>query len=133
MHGPIRVLVCGGRDYSDHDRVAHELNFIHSHGPISLIISGGAAGADRLGEDWAKTHGIALAIFPALWDFYGNRAGPVRNNAMLKLGHPDFVVAFPGGRGTRHMIGAATRAGIPVRDIEQLDRNKQPKETEPHE
>jgi hypothetical protein len=33
---------------------------------------------------------------------------------MLKEGHPDLVVAFPGGKGTAGMIALARAAGIPV-------------------
>jgi hypothetical protein len=33
---------------------------------------------------------------------------------MLDEGKPDLVLAFPGGRGTRNMVGQAKRAGVPV-------------------
>ena len=33
---------------------------------------------------------------------------------MLREGRPDLVVAFPGGKGTAHMVGLARRAGVAV-------------------
>jgi hypothetical protein len=55
-------------------------------------------------------------IFPADWERYGKRAGPIRNAEMVKAG-ADVVLAFPlpGGRGTQHTIRLAREAGIPVK------------------
>jgi hypothetical protein len=36
---------------------------------------------------------------------------------MLVEGKPDFVVAFPGGRGTANMIMQARQAGVPVVEL----------------
>lgn len=48
-----------------------------------------------------------------LW--YGLSIGPLRNEAMVQLG-ADVYVALPKGQspGTRHCMGLAERAGIPV-------------------
>jgi len=54
---------------------------------------------------------------PAEWDKFGRRAGPLRNEQMLREGKPDVVVAFPGGRGTAHMVRIAKEAGIDVLEI----------------
>lgn len=83
---------------------------------IDTIIHGMARGADRMGGEYAKVHGIPVLEFPALWNQYGNRAGPIRNAQMLKEGQPDVVVAFrgPNSRGTQNMINQARKAGIPV-------------------
>ena len=109
----MRVLVCGGRDYSDKDRVFQVLDDIGA----KFVIHGNARGADTLAHEWAMTrrkHGIAC---PAQWARDGKRAGPLRNQRML--GHqPDLVLAFPGGRGTADMVARARRAGVPVMEIE---------------
>lgn len=112
----MRVLVCGGRDYDDAERVQQVLNAI----PITTLIEGCANGADRLAERYVQNDAsstVTLLHFPADWDKHGKAAGPIRNRQMLVEGKPDLVVAFPGGRGTANMIEQATNAGIPVKEI----------------
>lgn len=114
----MKVLVTGGRDYADIDRVFSTLDHIHADTPITYLINGGASGADSIGKHWAMKRGIQPVTCDALWDFWGSinqkrRAGPERNKAMLGL-KPDQVVAFPGGSGTAGMVALAKAAGIPV-------------------
>ena len=52
--------------------------------------------------------------YPAQWDVYGRRAGPIRNQEMIDEGKPDGVVAFPGGKGTADMVRRAEAAGLKV-------------------
>ena len=46
----MKVLVCGGRNYTDRDAVNRELDKLAAEEAIDCIISGGASGADALGE-----------------------------------------------------------------------------------
>ena len=111
-----RVLVCGGRDYDDRDRVFSELDTLQ---PIRMVIHGNARGADTLAQAWCLSRRVQAAACPAQWSKYGKRAGPMRNEAML--GHsPDLVLAFPGGRGTADMVSRARKAGVRV--VEVSDR-----------
>lgn len=110
----MKILVCGGRDFNDYsavDKVLEERNKIT---PISLIIQGGAKGADSLAWDWAYTNQYPCVRYPALWKKHGKAAGYIRNKQMLDEGKPDLVIAFPGGPGTAMMIKLAEEAGIPV-------------------
>jgi hypothetical protein len=43
----------------------------------------------------------------------------VRNRSLLDA-KPDLVVAFPGGKGTAHMVGIATKAGLRVVMAEEM-------------
>lgn len=106
----MRVLVCGSRHFKDYKLLEETLDKYK----ISGIISGTARGADSLGEDYAKLHDIPVVRFPALWDTYGRRAGPIRNSQMLKEGQPELVVAFraDNSRGTQNMIDQARKAGV---------------------
>lgn len=109
----MRVLVCGGRDYADREYLDRYLRLLDRvKGPIKLIISGEARGADTLAKEWALGCGCPYQGFPADWAKHGRAAGPIRNQQMLDEGKPDFVVAFAGGRGTADMIKRAERAGI---------------------
>jgi YspA, cpYpsA-related SLOG family len=114
----VRVLVCGGRRYLDRDRVFRELDDLHAQQPITLLIHGGAKGADRSAEAWAMSRGVGWRRFLADFKTLGKAAGPLRNAKMLAEGRPDLVVAFPGQRGTADMTRRAYSAGLPVVRIE---------------
>ena len=113
---PLRVLVCGGRAYSDAAFLTYFLDQLHALTPIGLVIHGKAPGADTLADMWARKRGISVHAFAAQWEKFGKRAGPIRNQAMLDKGQPDLVVAFPGGVGTADMMARAKAAGVRVRE-----------------
>jgi hypothetical protein len=106
----MRILVCGGRDYSNREAVYSFLDALN----VTLLIHGAAPGADTLADDWAASRNIPCEAYPANWDKYGKAAGSIRNQQMLDEGRPDVVVAFPGGRGPADMMARATLAGVPV-------------------
>lgn len=122
-----RILVCGGRDFTNYELLRETLddiiferawtltedvygNFL----PNVVIIHGGAKGADLLADQWAVVNWAGLEEYKAEWDKYGNRAGPIRNQRMLDEGKPQLVVAFPtpNSKGTWDMIRRAKRHGI---------------------
>lgn len=112
----VRVLVCGGRDYSDKTAVWGWLQAVHLSCGIAAIIEGGATGADALAASWAAAESVPVEHFPADWETHGRAAGPLRNQRMLDEGKPDVVMAFPGGRGTADMVRRAKAACVPVRE-----------------
>ena len=70
-----RVLICGGRDFSDRDYLFESLDsFLLNYDAIE-IVSGHANGADKLGEEYAMLHGYSLKVFKAEWSKYGRAAG----------------------------------------------------------
>lgn len=113
----MRLLVCGGRNYDDSKSLFATLDAYHAISPVGLLINGGADGADALASNWAYTRNIPRKFFYPDWQKFGPSAGPKRNAKMLEEGKPDFVIAFPGGRGTADMVNKAKLAGVPVRII----------------
>lgn len=114
-----RILVCGGRDYSDKARLFAVLDHYHAEsGGFAVVIEGEARGADTLAREWAESRNIPVLKFPADWDRDGYAAGPIRNAQMIAEGKPTVVIAFAGGRGTRNMITQARENWIPVLVIE---------------
>ena len=109
-----KVLITGGREYSNRKYVFEYLDEFHKATPISLLIHGGATGADYLAGEWAKSREIPFKVYPAEWKKYGKRAGPIRNQQMLDEESPEFVIAFPGNSGTKDMINKAEKAKITV-------------------
>jgi hypothetical protein len=98
--GKIKLAVVGSRGFCDYNLMKAVLS---DYG-ISMIISGGARGADALAELYAKDMGIEFKVIPAEWDKYGKSAGFIRNQEIIK--ECDECVAFWDGqsRGTAHDI-----------------------------
>jgi predicted Rossmann-fold nucleotide-binding protein len=130
----MRVLVCGGRDYLNASNVWNTLDWLHKrHAKISVIIEGGATGADALAESWAIARHVARIKERANWTDlshadavirtrrdgvkYDAMAGHRRNQCMLDEHYPDVVVAFPGGTGTANMMALADKAGVEVLEV----------------
>lgn len=115
----IVVLVCGGRTYSNYDRIKGMLDKIHATHRIKRLIEGGAKGADRLARIWALNNLVPYVTYNADWKRHGLAAGPIRNEYMLKHSNPDMVVAFPGSSGTQNMIMLALEADVMCIQVDQ--------------
>lgn len=118
------VIICGSRDYDNYEKLKDACDFYLSRkiqsGEKVVIISGGARGADSLGEKYAKERGLEVKIFPADWEKYGKRAGIIRNKKMAEIANA--CIAFPNAysenKGTRNMITLAKQMNLLVRVIE---------------
>ena len=115
----MRVLVCGGRLFTDRALLEATLDRLHGIHVFTVLIEGDAVGADRMAGAWAEAQGIAHEVYRADWDGLGAKAGPLRNIQMLEEGRPDLVIAFPGRSGTAHMKRIAHEAGVAVVEIAQ--------------
>ena len=106
----INLAVVGSRDFTDYDYMKSILRWYD----IKCIISGGARGADKLAERYAIDNGIKYKEFPADWDKYGKRAGPLRNQEIVN--NSDEIVAFwdKSSPGTRNTINIAKQNGKPT-------------------
>jgi hypothetical protein len=114
----MRFLVCGGRDFADPKRLddaLDEVRLAYENDDV-VLIHGYAPGADYLAMKYAYRYNWTAEGYRADWDKYGRAAGPIRNQRMLEEGKPDFIVAFPGGRGTADMVSRARKAGVEVRE-----------------
>lgn len=112
----MRVLVSGGRGYCDVGALYAALDDVHRATPITLLVHGGASGADALAAEWARAHRVTTHVFTADWKRHHASAGPIRNQAMVDAG-ADLCLAFAGGRGTADCVRRARKAGILVREV----------------
>lgn len=101
----MKVAVIGGRDFKDYELVKKTLSGI----TITLLVSGGAIGADSLGEKYANENGIETLIFLPDWKTFGKRAGFLRNSEIIN--ECEIVVAFWDGesKGTKDSIEKAKK------------------------
>ncbi len=110
----MKIIVTGGRKYANYTAVHQVLTLLEP----TLIAHGDARGADSLADHWGEVHGVERVAYPAKW-YDGGRidlgAGPKRNKLMLAANlDADLVVAFPGGKGTAHMVKISRAAGLKV-------------------
>jgi YspA, cpYpsA-related SLOG family len=103
------VLVTGGRYYANAAALQGALQRLSP----SLVIQGGASGADALARAWCAAMGVPCRTYEADWT-KGRKAGPLRNQRMLDEGKPDVVLAATGGRGTADMIHRALKAHLRI-------------------
>ena len=101
----MRVIIAGSRDITDYNLVEEAVK--ESGITPTEIISGGARGVDRLGEQYAERNNLKCTVMPADWHKYGKRAGYIRNDRMAE--NADALIAVWDGKskGTANMIGIA--------------------------
>lgn len=108
------IIVAGSRTFDNYKLLSKTLDDFIAKGadgkPV-CIISGGARGADSLGECYAAERKIPRRVIPAEWSLLGKAAGMVRNRKMLEIA--DAVVVFWDGqsKGSKNMIEIAEAAG----------------------
>lgn len=104
-----KVAIIGSRSFNDYEFLKEKLN----PDSISIIVSGGAFGADELAEQYAEEHEIPMRIFKPNWKL-GKHAGLLRNIEIVDF--CDFVIAFWNGKskGTKHAIEYAKKIGKEV-------------------
>lgn len=111
----MKLVIAGGRDVTDPNVVnaAFAASGIDVQ-TVTEIISGGARGVDAHGETFASAHDLPVRRFPADWNRFSYRAGPMRNRQMAEYG--DALLAIWDGQspGTKSMISLAKARGIPV-------------------
>jgi hypothetical protein len=103
----MKIAIVGSRNFRDYDVLKKFVLSKISVEDISLVVSGGATGADSLGEKFAQEYRIATKIFIPDWNKYGKSAGFKRNIQIVE--EADLVFAFWDGRsvGTKHSIDIA--------------------------
>lgn len=113
----MRVIIAGGRDFSNYDLLVEKCDYFLQDQDNITIISGGARGADDLGERYAEQKGYEIDRFPANWGKYGKGAGHIRNKQMAE--HADGLMLFWDGksRGSKNMLEIAKNLGLKVRII----------------
>ncbi len=103
----MRTIIAGSRGFNNMFNLAYVMD--HLPWTPSVVLSGTARGADKMGESWANINNIPVERYPAKWDVHGKSAGYIRNAEMAAVA--DLLVAFwdMESRGTKHMIDLALK------------------------
>jgi len=118
----MKVVIAGSREITNYELVRKKINEAIQEAllNVTMIISGGALGVDRLGEKWANENGIPIDLNIPDWENinvpgavvkinkwgkpYNARAGHMRNAIMADKA--DYLIAIWDGKssGTNNMI-----------------------------
>lgn len=128
----MRLIVTGSRNWRGAASVWTPLDaLLGRHGQLTVLNGKASRGLDQLVSEWAaerREDGVTEIPFEADWDRYRNRAGPIRNQAMVDAG-ADMLLAWaspcrkgdpwcpPGvhpSHGTADCVKKAQVAQIPV-------------------
>ena len=117
-------LIVGSRTFADYSLLVEKTDKLlqNKQGKNIIIVSGGANGADKLAERYAKEKGYQLIVMPADWNNDGKSAGYKRNIRMheyISKKDDRGVIAFWDGqsKGTQHSFELAKKYGNPIRII----------------
>ena len=110
----MKLAVIGSKTFTDYDTLSIVLDELRTKYKITVIVSGGCVGADKLAEIYAKDNNIITDIYPAEWDKYGKGAGFIRNKIIWDIA--DFGIAFWDGKskGTSHSFKISEKQSKPL-------------------
>ena len=117
-----KVIIAGSRsfvDNKDNYRLLCQVcdKMLAQKHPDIEIVSGGAPGADEMGEIYARQRYYDIKRILPDWEQFKKAAGPIRNYEMAA--YSDALIAFWDGesRGTKSMIDAATEHGLKIKIV----------------
>ena len=84
---------------------------------VSVIISGGACGVDRLAEEYADRHRISKIVLQPQYKKYGRSAPLKRNEEMVNMCDMALVIWDGASRGSRYTIEYAKKIGKPLQIV----------------
>ena len=126
----MKVIIAGSRDFDNKKLLFAILDkelLTILHNPLyhiqkeMVIVSGNARGADRLGEEWAKSRNVKLEIMTADWNGpHGKAAGFIRNHAMVDVSTHAFFFWNGFSRGTKDCLEYALKKGLWVKVVHYL-------------
>lgn len=112
------IAITGGRDYdlTNEDKfwLGSQCGKMEKEPGPHRFIHGDAKGVDQEVGAILEHYGYEVGKHPADWKNFGKIAGFLRNRYMAK--GCDRLWAFPGGRGTQHMIDQVKALSKPVEE-----------------
>lgn len=115
----MRVIVAGSREFTDYALLKKELNRLTKKLDKKklIVLSGGAEGADKLGEKWCFENMVTYERYLPDYEEHGRKAPLIRNTEMVN--NADALIAFHlrNSPGTADVISKARKKGLKVKVI----------------
>ena len=127
----MRLIIAGSRSYDPLrlqgliTQLAGRAVDLAGLGPVSVVLSGCATGADKAGEIWGSAQsGVTVCYYPANWRELSKAAGPIRNAYMASQADA-LVLIWTGdpetSPGSANMLDCARKAGLAIVTATQGD------------
>jgi hypothetical protein len=117
MEQRVKLIVAGTRTFGDAALLERTLDAYTKGAEEVVVLSGGARGADWLGEEWAAKKMHTVLRFHPDWAAYGKGAGPRRNLEMAQAA-TDCVVFWDGkSSGTKSMLELARKHKLKLKVV----------------
>ena len=109
----MKLAVIGSREFKDMDLMREHIKLLQP----SVIISGGAKGADTLAKQYAQENNLQMIEYKADWKKFGRAAGVIRNKTIIE--NAEHILAFWDGKtpGTKNSIDYANKLSKPITTI----------------
>ena len=113
----MKLAIIGSRTFNNNELLNNKINEFYNIKNITKIISGGAYGADKLAEKFAKCNNIETEIYLPNWLKFGKSAGYIRNKLIIE--NCDEVIAFWDTKspGTKLSIDICKKINKPIKII----------------
>lgn len=110
----MRIGFTGGRDYSNELLVSQVVQLFWE---AEVHVGDCPTGLDKMVRFRRYEFDYPCFVHKADWDKHGRAAGPIRNKELIDS--IEFLIAFPGGKGTANCIAQAREAGVFVWRVEE--------------
>lgn len=116
------VIVTGSRRLKEHWRVWWVLD---QYQPRVVVEGNCPTGADAAARRWLHRQGRPTRSYTAKWNYYGKKAGMIRNGEMLRDWPSACVLAFPSegaeNKGTADCMRQAWALGMVVENFSNVE------------
>lgn len=114
-----KLVIAGSRDLNLKYPLAISdfVLYFFEYKKITEVISGGATGIDKLGEEYAYNRLIPIKKFIPDWYNLGKSAGPRRNEQMAKYCDAALVIWDGTSQGSANMIDQMLKLNKPVYEV----------------
>lgn len=119
----MKIIIAGSRNFSSKKKI---YDIINSAGfDITEVVSGGSAGVDRVGEQWAIEHNLPIKNYFNECKEYTLKEAPFkRNERMAEYGDGLIAIWKNKSVGTGHMIKCMKKLKKPIIVIEVRHERK---------
>ena len=104
----MKLLIVGSRSIKNFDLSPYVST------DVDTIISGGAAGIDRLAEQYADLHRLTKYIVQPRYDLYGRAAPLKRNEQMVDMADAVLIVWDGQSKGAKYTLEYAKKTKKPT-------------------